>query len=94
VTTPRLSASQISDYRACPRRWGHVYLDGVPKAESPYLEAGKRMHTVLEKWLRDGLPPSRDDPYGAMALPGIKHLPMPGEAVVEERWDWTPDGEP
>lgn len=47
------SASQVDLYQQCPRKWGYRYLDKI-RMESPYFGLGKRVHAILEAWLKDG----------------------------------------
>lgn len=82
--TPRVSPSQISNWQGCQRRWAYSYQAGRPRTpSSKAAEFGERTHLVLESWLLDGTPPNPKTPEGRVALPGLKHLPMPGTARVE-----------
>lgn len=91
---PRLSASQIDTYRLCPRKWGWGYLDKIRTPPNKYAALGTAVHKVLERWLQEGVPPRRDSETGQIALPGLKYLPPPGQAVVEGRFYWDLPDEP
>jgi len=43
---------------------------------------------VLEEYLLNGKAPDRDTKEGAIAIPGLKHLPQPGQAIVEGGFTW------
>jgi hypothetical protein len=47
----RLSASRLSIFRDCPRRYAHTYVMGrVPIAEPSALTFGRAWHEALEQW--------------------------------------------
>lgn len=49
-----VSASAVSTWRDCPRKWGFRYLDGVIVPPGPGAELGSEVHAVLEDYLRTG----------------------------------------
>jgi hypothetical protein len=87
--TPVLSASQIQSFVDCERRWGFRYLEGVQTPPHPSAELGTATHLVLAKYLETGLPPNPSTREGKIALPGIKYLPVPGVAQVEQPFTFT-----
>lgn len=86
-----LSASQLSTYNDCHRKWGFRYLDGVKPPQHPAAELGSRTHEVLAEYLKTGKPPSLATVEGKIALPGIKYLPKPGVAKTEEHFVFETD---
>lgn len=66
------SASQISNFRKCPRRWWWEKVAGYKTPTSPAMETGTRIHAELEAYLRDGTLPT--DP---IAMAGLEFLPEP-----------------
>ena len=79
-----LSASQIGTWDDCKRKWGFQYLDKIRSPPHPSAELGTRVHTVLEAWLKNGTPFDLSTVEGQIAASGIHHLPLPGEAEVEQ----------
>lgn len=80
------SASQIKLYRSCKICWAAKYIDGIEKAQSFAAQKGKDLHTLLEKYLKEGTPIDPSNKYGRIILSGIQHLPEPGLAQVEEKF--------
>jgi len=78
------SPSSILKWRNCRVCWAAKYLDKIDKGDNVYSEKGKRVHKLLEEYLRDGKPIDPRDEYGKIALAGIKHLPPPRQCEVEE----------
>lgn len=91
-----LSASQLATFRDCFRKWAWRYIAGI-KEEPHYSAAlGKRVHSILEGWLRHGTPPDpmetltletrrgpKDYYPGQIAEAGLHYLPPPGIPAVE-----------
>lgn len=84
---PRISPSQVDTFRDCPRKWGWRYLDGVEEPPHRSAACGQRVHTILEGWLRAGVPPDPNEVLvldghvyhpGLIAQAGIHNLPPPG----------------
>jgi hypothetical protein len=86
---PILSASQVQSFVDCERRWGFRYLEKVPPTKSPAAELGSRTHEILAKYLESGLPPDPSTREGKIALAGIKYLPTPGVAKVEQAFSFS-----
>ena len=72
----RVSASQIKTYLDCPRKWAWDKMFGAPRTESMFTEFGKRVHSILEDWFREGTPPP-NTPEGLVARNILSHLPPP-----------------
>lgn len=52
-----ISASQISTYRDCPRKWAFDKIDKIPREDTPATKFGKEAHTVMEHYGRTGETP-------------------------------------
>lgn len=90
ITTHFFSASQITLYRDCQRKWGWKYLSFLTEPQS---DAGKLGDAVdagqLQPYLRAGTPfdYTRADRAGYIAASGLRHLPKPGTPGLEvQRW--------
>lgn len=87
MTAPnyRYSASQVSTFRDCRRKWAFKTIDKIEAPPNKYAEMGSRIHKKLETYLTTGLlgDPLTDDDF-KIILPGIKYLPRVGTATVEE----------
>ena len=105
MTKPRyISASQIDQFRTCPRKWAWQYLTKYERAPSASTEFGKRVHAILEAYLKEGTPPDIAETFtfedrptrypGKTALQMInRYLPKPGTAKVEGGFTWqAPSG--
>lgn len=79
------SASQVVDYRDCPRKWGFRKLDRVKGRKNRFASRGDDVHAVLEDWLRDGEPIPNTD-AGKIARAGLKFLPSPRTGDVEQEF--------
>mgnify|MGYP003111914458 CR=1 FL=1 len=69
-----VSASQITTFRDCPRKW---YFDKIIGLERPATKAtalGSEVHEVLEEYLKNGTPPP-DTEAGEIASSGLHLLP-------------------
>lgn len=80
-----LSASQLKNWRLCPRRWGYEKLARLPVKQSKAAALGERIHGVLEAMLKkqslDDLP--RD--LVRRLEPAMMHMPYGDECIAEER---------
>lgn len=89
-----LSASQISTWDLCKRRWAFEYIWKLRPPPHPSAELGTKVHAVLEKWLRDATPPpeprDKDDIVAIVAkrmiATLIKNGVKPGMGEVERRF--------
>lgn len=53
----RLSASQVTTFRSCPRKWGWEKIAGLRDPDTLATSFGSRVHEILEAYLNDGTPP-------------------------------------
>jgi hypothetical protein len=80
--TYRSSASQVSTFELCPRKWAWLKLDGLEDRGNKFSSFGKITHAHLEGWFDLGvLPPST--PEGAVARAILTHLPPPQTPGIE-----------
>ncbi len=68
------SASQISTYRSCQRKWGYRYIDRIQPLPSKAAQLGSSVHTTLEKFLVDG-ETDISSPLWQIIEPGLKFMP-------------------
>jgi hypothetical protein len=89
------SASQVTNYRGCIRKWGFKSVEKVPDPGTKFSWKGNAVHKVAEDFLKHGKAPDASTEEGKIFLPGLKHLPAPGTcATVEELFKWYPANEP
>ena len=74
-----VSASQLSTFKDCPRKWAYDKLDSVPRLDTDATNEGKAIHTELEDWFKHGTPVTRPE---AVAL--LQHLPERGDHLLVE----------
>lgn len=79
------SASQIKKFVECERKWGWQYLEGIKPPTGAAAELGKRVHAVLENWLRGEGSPDPASKEGKIAMVGLEHLPKPSPYLEVER---------
>lgn len=73
-----VSATQVSAFELCPRKWAFRYIDGVESPPNKYAELGLDTHGHLENWLRQGIVPGpASDKSVQLAQALIPHLPVP-----------------
>jgi RecB family exonuclease len=76
---PHVSASQITTFRDCPRKW---YLDkivGLERPSTPATALGSAVHAVLEAYLRGEVDTLEGDTEAhRIAQQGFDHLPQRG----------------
>lgn len=91
---PILSPSQVDDYNDCPRKWGWRKLGRKPKKTHPSAVKGRKVHGILEGWLRHGIAPDESTEEGAIAMHMIPELPTPGTPglEIEEHFLWEHAG--
>ena len=75
------SASQISTFRDCPRKWWWNKIVGVPTPSTPATELGSEVHAVLETRLKTGEWPDRPSNVRASRWKQVL-----GIAQKEEPW--------
>lgn len=89
------SATQISTFELCPRKWAFKWLDGIDVPMSKYADLGLDTHGHLEDWLREAkVPVVRRDAEGKvtaqeekaveLAHALIPYLPPP-QLVTDKR---------
>ena len=76
-----VSASQISTFSDCPRKWYLNKIVGLDTPSTTSTELGSRVHECLENWIRDGIP-LPDTDAGIIAQSGVEHIP-PSESGYE-----------
>jgi len=80
-----VSASQITTFRDCPRKW---YLNKIVGLQSPSTgatELGSQVHAALEAYLRgESDVIGTEDEIGEIARSGAEHLPQRGEHLEIE----------
>ena len=88
VVVSRVSASQISTWRECPRKWAFSRIE--PRKQHASAARGERVHAHLEAWLRDGAvpPPTLE---GRIAREGLHLLPSVGTCEVEHVMEFPHD---
>lgn len=83
-----LSPTQIDTYRMCKRKWAWGYIAGIKSPPNRFAKLGLDVHDVLEEFLKNGTAPDRNTQAGKIAIPGLKFLPSPGQAIVEGKFVW------
>ncbi len=81
--TKHVSATQLSNYALCPRKWGYNKLNGLPDKPNKYAERGTAVHKALEDY-NEGLPVDFTTDIGKIISPGLKFLPAPKVAKSEQ----------
>lgn len=77
------SASQISTYLECKRKWAWQYIAKEPRTQHASAALGVRVHKQLELWLKEGRPlqyaleDGRPDDSASIAKEALEHLPPP-----------------
>ncbi|MGA1752129.1 MAG: RecB family exonuclease [Pontimonas sp.] len=80
---PHVSASQISTFRECPRKWYFDKVVKLPRTSTSATELGSRVHAVLEAYLRGEVESiDTSDEVGQIAASGLEYLP-PVSSVLE-----------
>lgn len=73
------SPSQVSTYRDCPRKWFYSRTLNRPRKDTPATLKGKKIHSQLEGWLKNKVPPENDRAKLLIPL-----LPLPHESLLIE----------
>lgn len=66
-----VSASQLTTYQRCNRKWGIKYIDKVPDPAGKGAIFGGEVHTVYEEWFRHGEEPDPTTRAGRLAQKGL-----------------------
>jgi len=84
---PLISASQISLYRECARKWAWRYIAKIQTPPHPGAVLGTEVHdTQLGPYLRDGRPFDYTRDSGYIAAAGLAFLPQPkSPGLVREK---------
>lgn len=87
-----VSASQITLYRECPRKWAWRYLQGIKTETHPAAALGTEVDdTQLQPFLRDGRPFDFTRPSGEIAASLLGFLPEPkSPGLVVQRYFQMP----
>jgi hypothetical protein len=87
MTSPRyLSPTGLKRWDECSRRWGLNYLlPNNRESSGAAAEFGSVVHSVLERYERNGTPPNADTREGRLALEGLPYLPQPSPRHWIER---------
>jgi CRISPR/Cas system-associated exonuclease Cas4 (RecB family) len=79
------SATQITNYLGCKRKWWYESVLGLPRVQKPSAALGSSYHRQLEAWYKDGVEPEDDRvALGLMDLPSGPNLPPPCDGVLVE----------
>lgn len=81
---PLVSASQISLYRECARKWAWRYISKIQTPQHPAAALGTEVDdTQLQPYLRDGRPFDFTRESGYIANAGLEFLPKPQSLGLE-----------
>ncbi len=79
-----VSASQISKYRECARKWAWRYIAKLPDPTGPAAALGTEVDdTQLQPYLRDGRTFDYSRESGNIAAAGLAYLPKPKSHGLE-----------
>src|SRR5216684_440746 len=79
----RLSASQISTWLDCARKWSFIYVDKIPIAQGKASALGTEVHNQLEAYLK-GCTIDYTRESGYIAEAAIPYLPEPSDSIEVE----------
>lgn len=78
----RSSASQVSTFEMCQRKWAWEKIDGLRTPPNRYADYGVRVHKLLDAWFSKGeMPPNTPEGLTARAI--LRHLPPPQTPGLE-----------
>jgi hypothetical protein len=74
-----LSASAVSAWEDCPRKWGFSYIEKIETPKSESLAIGIAVHDMAEEYLLSGTPPDDHETnrWWRILEPGLEFLPSP-----------------
>ena len=74
-----LSASAVSAWEDCPRKWGFSYIERIDTPKSESLAIGIAVHDMAEEYLLSGTPPDDHETnrWWRILEPGLEFLPAP-----------------
>lgn len=82
---PHVSASQITTFRDCPRKWYLNKIVGLQSPSTSATELGSQVHATLEAYLRGEADViGTEDEIGEIARSGTEHLPARGDHLEVE----------
>lgn len=82
---PHVSASQITTFRDCPRKWYLNKIVGLVSPGSSATELGSQVHAALESYLRrESDVIGTEDEIGEIARTGAEYLPERGDHLEIE----------
>lgn len=82
---PHVSASQITTFRDCPRKWYLNKVVGLQSPSSDATELGSQVHAALEAYLQgDTDVIGTEDEVGEIARTGAEYLPERGDHLEIE----------
>jgi hypothetical protein len=87
VTIYRSSASQVSTFELCARKWAFGTIEGLRPPPNRFAAFGTAVHSHVQEWFERRLVPPVATPEGRAAAAIIRHLPppqTPGIACEEE----------
>lgn len=76
------SASSVSKFELCHRKWAWHAIDQLDGPPSPAAEFGSRVHSHIEHWFTKKTPPVDGTPEQKVAQAIIAHLPPPQSVRV------------
>lgn len=74
---PWFSASQVSTYEDCKRKWAWAKVERLPTSSGPAAELGSAVHEQLELWLKEGKPLDLTSEAGKIGMEILYLLPAP-----------------
>lgn len=80
----RISPTQLSTYKLCPRKWALGTIAGLKTPQAASAALGEAVHSVLEAWLEAGTLPDASTEAGAIATSMLQHEPPPKTVAVEQ----------
>lgn len=83
----RTSASAISTYRSCARKWAWAKIEGKKAVPHKSAQLGTDVHKVGELWGVEGIAPDPNTNEGRIILPALAHMPLPGVAEHESKFE-------
>jgi RecB family exonuclease len=84
---PHVSASQVTLFERCPRKWFWRYVEGIKFPPSAAMLRGTDIHTGIERWLVHMLGPEKALAWTAMYIDAIKQAKHKGELVLPDPAD-------
>jgi len=79
------SASQLRTADLCLRKWAWEQIEGIREPPGAAARFGQNVHSVLERWLKNGQALDQFSKEGQVAFEGIPWLPPPGPELEVER---------